>query len=67
MSAIWSKDYQVLPIKEYYNGQYNDSVMVFSNYDNNELRKDLIFLLNQFHQDWGIIKYLGEKNSTKVW
>jgi hypothetical protein len=41
--------------------------MVFSNCDNNELRKDLIFLLNQFHQDWGIIKYLGEENSTKVW
>lgn len=67
LSVLWSKNYQVLPIKEYYNGQYNESVMVFSNYDNNELRKDLIFLLNQFHQDWGIIKYLGEKNSTKVW
>ena len=24
MSAIWSKDYQFLPIKEYYNGQNNE-------------------------------------------
>lgn len=66
VSILYAKDYQIIPIKGYYQGQYEDSAMALSNIDNDELRKDLIFLLNHFHQDCGIIKYIGETNAKKV-
>lgn len=66
LSILYAKDYQIIPIKGYYQGQYEDSALAFSNIDNDELRKDLVFLLNHFHQDCGIIKYIGETNAKKV-
>lgn len=66
MSILWAKDYQIIPIKGYYKGQYENSALAFSSVDNDELRKDLIFLLNHFHQDCGFIKYFGESGVKKV-
>lgn len=66
VSILYAKNYQILPIQGYYQGQYENSVMAFSNIDNDELRKDLIFLLNHFHQDCGIIKYSGETGAKKI-
>jgi hypothetical protein len=66
MSILWAKNYQIIPIKGYYKGQYEDSALASSDVDNDELRKDLIFLLNHFHQECGIIKYKGESNAKKV-
>lgn len=66
VSILYAKDYQIIPLKGYYQGQYEDSALALSDIDNDELRKDLIFLLNQFHQDCGIIKYVGETNAKKV-
>jgi hypothetical protein len=66
ISILYAKDYQIIPLRGYYQGQYEDSAMALSSIDNDELRKDLIFLLNQFHQDCGIIKYIGETNAKKV-
>ena len=50
MSILYAKNYQIIPIKGYYQGQYEESLIAFG-VDNDELRKDLIFLLNHFHQD----------------
>ncbi len=66
ISILYAKNYQIIPIKGYYKGQYEDSAMAFSNIDNDELRKDLIFLLNHFHQECGIIKYFGETGVKKI-
>lgn len=65
MSILYAKNYQIIPIKGYYHGQYEDSLMAFG-VDNEELRKDLIFLLNHFHEDCGIVKYYGETIAKKV-
>lgn len=65
ISILYAKNYQIMPIKGYYQGQYEDSVIAYGP-DNDELRSDLIFLLNHFNQDCGIIKYLGETNAKKV-
>ena len=46
MSILWAKNFQIIPIKGYYKGQYEDSAMAFAPVDNDELRKELIFLLN---------------------
>lgn len=65
-SVLWAKEYTIIPIKGYYKGQYENSVLAYSNIDNDELRKDTIFLLNHFHQDCAIIKYQGETGAKKI-
>jgi len=66
VSILYAKDYQVVYMKGYYRGQYEDSVIAFGRVDSDEMRKDIIFLLNRFHQDSAIIKYLGETNAKKI-
>lgn len=66
VSILYAKEYKVLPIKGYYQGQYEDSVMAFGQVDNDELRKDVLFLLNHFNQDCAIIKYMNESNAKKI-
>lgn len=65
-SILWAKNYHIIPLQGFYQGSYEDSAIAFSDVDNDELRKDLIFLLNQFHQDCGIIKYKGENGAKKI-
>lgn len=66
MSILWAKNYQIIQLKGFYRNNFEDSIMAFSDCDNDELRKDLIHLLNQFHQECGIIKYKGETGSKKI-
>jgi hypothetical protein len=66
ISVLYAKNYQVIPIKGYYKGHYEDSVIAFGSYDNDELRKDIIFLLNHFHINHGVIKYSGEGEVKKI-
>jgi hypothetical protein len=65
-SILYAKDYTIIPIQSFYKGQYENSILAFSGVDNDELRKDLIFLLNHFHQECGIIKYRDESIAKKV-
>ena len=65
-SILYAKDYQIIPLKGFYRGQYEESVMAFGKVDNDNLRKDIIFLLNHFQEDCAIIKYLGESNAKKI-
>jgi len=66
ISILYSKEYQIIPIKGYYRGQYEDSVIAFGRVDNDNLRKDVLFLINHFHQECAIIKYLGETSVKKI-
>lgn len=66
MSILWAKNYHIIPIQGYYQGQYENSALAFLDIDNNELRKDLIFLLNHLKQNCGIIKYKGETGAKKI-
>lgn len=66
ISILYAKEYSVIPIKGYYRGQYEDSVMAYANVNNDSLRKDTLFLLNHFHEDCAIIKYHGESNAKKI-
>jgi hypothetical protein len=65
-SVLWAKEYTLIPIKGFYKGQYEDSVLAYSDIDNDALRKDTIFLLNHFYQECAIIKYLGESGAKKI-
>jgi hypothetical protein len=66
ISVLYAKDYQIITIKSYYKGQYDDSVIAFGEVDNNNLRKDVLFLLNHFQEEFAIIKYLNEKSHKKI-
>ena len=66
ISILYAKDYTVVSIKGYYQGNFEDSVMAYAKVDNDTLRKDVIFLLNHFHENCAIIKYQGETNVKKI-
>ena len=65
-SILWSKDYKLLTVQGYYENKFEDSVLAFKNVDNDELRRDTILLLEQYHQESAIIKYLGETEPKKI-
>ena len=65
ISVLYAKEYQILPIKGYYKGNFEESVIAWGP-DNESLRRDTIFLLDQFHQDCAIIKYQRDSNAKKV-
>ena len=59
-SVLWSKEYNIIPVKGYYEGSFEDSVMAFKQVDNDDLRRDVIMLLDHYNQKSAIIKYFGE-------
>lgn len=66
ISVLYAKNYQILPIKGYFEGKFEDSVMAFGRVDNDDLRNDALFLLNHFNEKNAILKYLGESEAKKV-
>lgn len=66
ISILYAKDYQVIPIKSYYKEKFEESVISFGKVDNDNLRKDVIFILNCLNEDSAIIKYFGESKVKKI-
>jgi hypothetical protein len=66
VSILYAKNYQIIPIQGFYRNNYENSIIAYSDIENDEMRSDLIFLLNHFHQECGIIKYKGETGAKKV-
>ena len=64
-TVLYAKEYQIIPIQGYFNGIFEDSVIAYGQ-DNESLRRDIIFLLDHFHQESAIIKYQGETNAKTV-
>lgn len=65
-SVLYAKNYQILPIKGYFEGVFEDSIMAFGRTDNEELRNDALFLLGHFNEKNAIVKYLGESEAKRV-
>lgn len=65
-SILWSKDYQILPMKGYYNGEFEDSIMAYKMVENDELRRDVVLMLDLHKQESAIIKYMGETEPKKL-
>lgn len=66
-STLYGRDYSIVPIKEFYRGSYTDSVISYGRVDNDNLRKDVLFLLNKFNQESAIIKYIGESIIRRIY
>jgi hypothetical protein len=65
-SLLYAKEFNLICIQGYYNGEYEDSVITWSDISNDELRKEAIFLLDVFKQDSAIIKYKKDKSPYKI-
>jgi len=66
-SILYSKDYTIIPVRGLYDGVYENSFIALPRHpSNDDLRKDSIYLLDSFHQDSVIIKYVGEESSSKI-
>ena len=63
-NILYSKDYTLFPITAHHSGLFERSFLAISSDNNNTLRKDAIFLIDEFEQDSIIIKYKNE-NMTK--
>jgi hypothetical protein len=66
ISVLYSRDYQILEIKNYENGIFNDSILAYGTIDNDSLRSDIILLLDKFYLGSAIIKYKGESKPRKI-
>ena len=66
-NILYSKEYKLVPVKGYYNNNYENSyIAIPSNPDNDTIRIDSIFLLDEFNQESIIVKYEGEEIAKKI-
>lgn len=65
VSILYAKNYQVIPIQSYFQGRHKECIIAYG-VDNDELRNDMIFILNHFHEDYAIIKYIDEDIAKKI-
>ena len=66
-SILYSKDYTVIPLQSYFKERYDRSFIAIStDRDPNQLRKDAIFLIENFDQESIIVKYFGDDQPTKI-
>lgn len=65
-SILYSKDYTIIPIKSFSNGQYDNSFIAINMYDNDNLRKDAIFIMDSFNCQSVIAKYKNESSMSKI-
>ncbi len=67
--SLYRRNYRVVKLGGIYDGVEEDSFLAFkdiSPIDNNEIRYDVIELVDQFEQECAIVKYLGEVTPTKL-
>lgn len=66
-SILYSKDYTVFQISEYFRGDYNKSFMAICNTNNDRLREDSITLMEEItYCKEIIVKYSGEDENKKI-
>ena len=66
ISYLHSRDYYLIDIKGYYQGNFENSILAFTNNEPNELRKDALHIMEHFEQECLIIKYKGESSVKKI-
>lgn len=66
-NILYAKSYTIIPVTGLYNGIYEKSFIAISpEDDNNQVRSDTIFLMDQFGQECAIVKYKGEDSATMI-
>ena len=65
-SYLYSRDYYIIDIKEYYEGKFENSILAFTSIESNELRRDSIHIMEHFGQECAIIKYKDDYSPIKI-
>lgn len=65
-SILWAKDFRIISMQVFFKNQYEEAIIASSSIDNDELRKEAIFVLNHLNLDYAIIKYNGEEDARKI-
>lgn len=65
-SILYSKGYTIIPIKSYYNNQFEECIIAFGPVTNDDIRNDAILLLENCKIESAIIKYYNESNAKKI-
>lgn len=65
-NILYAKDYTLIPVTGYYNQMYEKSFIAVTVDDNDRLRTDAIYLMDEFNQGSVIIKYHGETTAKKI-
>src|ERR1035437_2003496 len=67
-TILYAKEYTIQHIRGYYNNKWEDSYLAWNeSSDNQELKKDALFLINEFNQESVIIKYKDEVLTKKLY
>lgn len=65
-TLLWSKEWDIIPLKGYFEEVLEDSVLAYKECANEELKEEAIFMLKTFKENSCIIKYKGEKSPNKL-
>lgn len=66
-SILYSKNYTIIPIVSYQNNIYENCFIGICNEDNDSIRKDSLYLLDEFSEDSILIKYKNELTPKRVY
>ena len=66
LSVLYSRDYQILEMKNYESGIFCDSILAYGTIDSDSLRSDIVFLLDKFDVKSAIIKYKVENKPRRI-
>ena len=65
-SILYSKDYTIIPIKSYFENKYDKSFIAINSGDNDSMRMDAIYLMDNFGQESVIAKYDKDINPSRI-
>jgi len=65
-SYLYSKNYHIVEMKSYYNGEFENCIIAFPNSGNDETRRDAIHLLEVFNENSLNVKYMGDSLVKKI-
>lgn len=65
-SLLFSKEYSILSLTGYCGGSWDKSYLAYNESDNNALRKDAIFLMEQTESGSIIVKYKGDSELKMI-
>jgi len=66
LNMLYSMSYSIIPIQSYIKGIYERNYLAVCSEDNDKLRKEAIFLMNQFGKTEIIVKYKGQNYLNKI-
>lgn len=65
-SYLHSRNYNLVELKGYYNEEFEDSVIAYTDLEADELRIDALHIMENFDQDCLLIKYKGDSGVKKI-